>query len=202
MRRRLIGLMRRPRRALPVVAALLLTALLAMATGDTALAQAPPAIGLVNAGRDLVERQEDGGFIARPVFGRSVAVLFYGIRDATTGDWLTGIYRVAGGETALGRGWEYAFEYPALDEQPPLDPEKSFLLVMLAAEHAGDPLQTHHAVVPVHQPDNIWDRMLAALDPERWVRAAASWAVQGVHGTLCGVVERATGTDVANCAGV
>ena len=190
------------RRPIPLASALLLAALLAIPSSGIVQAQSPPAIGLVNAGRDVVERQEDGGFIARPVFGRAMAVLFYGVRDATTGDWLTGIYRVAGGETALGRGWEYAFEYPALDEQPDLDPEKPFLLVMLAAENAGDPLQTHHAVVPVHQPDNIWDRMLAALDPERWVRAAASWAVQGVHGTLCGVVERATGTDVANCAGM
>ena len=181
--------------------AVLLAAAAALLPALPAAAQEPPAVRLVNAGRDVVERMDDGGFIARPVFSRQVEVLHYGVRDATSGTWLTGIYRVAGGETALSHGWEYAFEYPALDEQPDLDAEEPFLLVMLTAETAGDAYTTHHAVIPVHQPDNIWDRVLAALDPERWARAAAGWVIQGAHGTLCGVIERATATEIANCAG-
>ena len=41
--------------------------------------------------------------------------------------------------------------------------------------------------------------MLGALDPDRWARAAAWWVIQGVHGTLCGVVEKLSGADAANC---
>ena len=192
----------RTHRVLPLMAALVLTVLMALATGDTARAQAPPGAVLVNAGGDVVERRDDGGFVARPVFDSPVAVLHYGLRDADTGTWLTGVYRVIDGDRALAHGWEYSFAYPDLAEHPALDPEEAYLLVMLTAETLGDALQTHYAVVPVHQPDNLWDRVLAALNPERWARAVAAWVIQGVHGTLCGAVERAVGGDVQNCAGV
>ena len=187
------------RRVLPLAAAFILAAT-ALLPVTTVRAQ-PADIGFVNVGRDVVERREEGGFVARPVFDRPIAVLFYGLRDADTGDWLTGIYRVVGGEQPLAHGWEYTFEYPDLPEHPELDPNDASLLVLLAAAAVGDPYQTFHAVVPVYQPDNIWDRMLAALDPERWARAAATWAIQGVHGTLCGVLERALGATAANCGG-
>ena len=187
------------RRILSLAAALIIAA--AALLPATAINAQSPDLSLVNAGRDVVERRDDGGFIARPVFGDPVAVLFYGLRDADTGQWLTGIFRVVGGEQHLAHGWEYTFEYPDLPEHPTLDPDDASLLVMLAAEAVGDPYQTFHAVVPVYQPDNIWDRMLAALDPERWARAAAGWAIQGVHGTLCGVLERAVGADAQNCRG-
>ena len=165
-------------------------------------AQTPPGTVLVNSRGDLVERRDDGGFIARPVFDSPLAVLHYGLRDADTGTWLTGVYRVIDGDRALAHGWEYSFAYPDLAEHPSLDPEEAYLLVMLTAETLGDALQTHYAVVPVHQPDNLWDRVLAALNPERWARAVAAWIIQGVHGTLCGTVERAVGGDVQNCTGV
>ena len=190
-------------RVLPLIAALVLTVLMALTTGDTALAQTPPGTGVrfVNAGRDVVERRDDGSFIARPVFNRQVAVLHYGLRDADTGAWLTGVYLVSGGERQLAHGWEYSFEYPNLAVQSALDPEEAYLLVLLAGVAPGSPFATHHAVVPIFQPDNIWDRMLAALDPERWARAAAAWVIQGVHGSLCGVVERAVGGETRNCEG-
>ena len=182
----------------PVAAFIVAAAALLPATAVHAQA---PEVSFVNAGRDVVERREEGGFVARPVFDRPIAVLFYGLRDADSGDWLTGIYRVLGGEQHLAHGWEYTFEYPDLPEHPDLDPGDASLLVMQGAEAVGDPYQTFHAVVPVYQPDNIWDRMLAALDPERWARAVAAWAIQGVHGTLCGVLERAVGADAENCRG-
>ena len=54
-------------RLVPLAAALLVAALLAMTTGDTALAQGPPdEPTLVNAGEKFIERKKDGSFIARP----------------------------------------------------------------------------------------------------------------------------------------
>ena len=122
--------------------AVLLVALAAGGDGGTALAQSPPPdtgdITLVNYDRQMVERKKDGDFVARPVFSRRTGVLFYSIRHPDTGEWITSTYRVQGGEKQLSEGWEYTFEYPApvsstgqaLDEQPDLDPEQAFLLVL------------------------------------------------------------------------
>ena len=56
-----------------------------------------------------------------------------------------------------------------------------------------------YAVIPFHEPGRIWDKILSALNPGRWARAFAGWVIEGVHGTLCGVVERASGEDADNC---
>ena len=40
-----------------------------------------------------------------------------------------------------------------------------------------------------------------AQAPPRWAKAFAGWVIEGVHGTLCGVVERASGEDADNCRG-
>ena len=194
--RRTLG---RAKRLIPLAAALLLAALVAIPASNVALAQAPPdQIVLVNADRDFVERKKKGEFVARPVFDREIASLFYAVRDADTGDWISAMYRVRGGEKKRSDGWEYSFEYPALDEQPELDPDRAYLLVMLAeAEDGGR--GDFYAVVPVHEPGRIWDKILSALNPARWARAFAGWVIEGVHGTLCGVVERASGEDADNC---
>ena len=71
---------------------------------------------------------------------------------------------------------------------------------MLAGNPGGTP-GTFYAVIPIHQPGRIWDKILSALDPGRWARAFARWVIEGVHGTLCGVVERASGEDADNCRG-
>jgi len=188
------------RRLFPLAAALLLAALVAVPSGGTALAQTPPAdeLTLVNAGRDFVERKKGGEFVARPLFDREIADLFYAVRDADTGDWISAMYRVRGGEKRRGDGWEYSWEYPALSEQPELDKDRAYLLVMLATAEDGKRGE-FYAVVPVYEPGRIWDKVLAALNPARWARAFAGWVIEGVHGTLCGVVERASGTDAANC---
>ena len=194
------------RRLLPLSAALLLAALLAIPASNIAQAQAPPGneLTLVNADRDFVERKKGGEFVARPIFDREIADLFYAVRDADTGDWISAMYRVKGGEKKRSDGWEYSWEYsweyPDLDEHPDLDPDRAYLLVMLAVAEDGR-RGDFYAVIPFHEPGRIWDKILSALDPGRWAKAFAGWVIEGVHGTLCGVVERASGEDVANCRG-
>ena len=187
------------KRFIPPASALLLAALLAVPSSGIVRAQAPPGeLTLVNAGREFVERKEGGEFVARPVFDRKIAVLHYAVRDADTGDWVSAVYRVNRGEKERSDGWEYSWEYPALDEQPDLDPDRAYLLVMMTV--TGDnQTQAFHAVIPIHEPGKIWDKVLAALNPARWARAFAGWVIEGVHGTLCGVVERASGEDADNC---
>ena len=158
----------------------------------------PDELTLVNADRDFVERKGGGEFVARPVFDRQIESLFYAVRDADTGDWISAMYRVRGGEKERSDGWEYSWEYPDLDEHPELDRDRAYLLVMLAESvdnHRGD----FYAVIPFHEPGRIWDKILSALNPGRWARAFAGWVIEGVHGTLCGVVERASGEDADNC---
>ena len=192
--------LRSVRRLIPLASALLLAALVAIPSSGIALAQTPPGdeITLVNADRDFVERKGGGEFVARPVFDRKIVVLHYAVRDADTGDWISAVYRVSGGEKERSDGWEYSWEYPDLDEQPDLDRDRAYLLVMLVQDEGGK-RGDFYAVVPIHQPGRIWDKVLAALNPGRWARAFAGWMVEGVHGTLCGVVERASGEDADNC---
>ncbi len=193
------------RRLILLAASLLLAALSAVPVSGAALAQSPDTytddITLVNRDRQMVERKKDGEFIARPVFSRRVGVLYYAIRHPDTGEWITETYRVQGGEKKLSEGWEYTFEYPALDEQPELDPEQAYLLALAVPRQGGGERHVFHALVPVHQPKGLWDKVLGALDPDRWARAAARWLIQGAHGTLCGVVEGVAGTELAECGG-
>ena len=179
----------RPVRRLALMAAvLLLSALVAIPASGVALAQSPPPdsddVTLVNRDRQMVERKKEGDFVARPILSRQTGVLYYAIRHPDTGDWLTSTYRIRGGEKQLSEGWEYTFEYPALDEQPELHPEQAYLLVLAVPRTGGGDHHVFHALIPVHQPKGLWDRVLGALDPDRWARAAAKWVIQGVHGTL------------------
>ena len=191
------------RRLIPLAVALLLTALVAIPASGVALAQSTPPdsdnITLVNRDRQMVERKKEGEFVARPVFSRRTGVLYYSIRHPDTGARITNTYRVQGGGKQLSEGWEYTFEYPALDEQPELHPEQGYLLVLAVPRIGGGDHHVFHALVPVHQPKGLWDRVLGALDPDRWARAAARWVIQGVHGTLCGVVEGITQTEITEC---
>ena len=188
------------RRILSLVFALSLAALVAVPSSGIVRAQTTPGdeITLVNADRDFVERKKGGEFVARPVFDRKIVDLFYAVRDADTGDWISAMYRVKGGEKKRSDGWEYSWEYPDLDDHPDLDPDRAYLLVMLAEAEDGK-RGDFYAVIPIHQPGRIWDKILSALSPARWARALAGWVIEGVHGTLCGVVERASGEDADNC---
>lgn len=204
MFRRLVPRSPRVRRLTLFTTALLLSAIVAIPASGLVLAQSPPPaddISLVNRDRQLVERKKDGDFVARPVFSRQVSVLYYAIRHPDTGDWLTETYRVRGGEQRLAEGWEYTFEYPYLDDHPDLHPEQAFLLMLAVPKTGGGDRHVFYALIPVHQPKGLWDRVLGALDPDRWARAAARWVVQGVHGTLCGVFEGVFQTEIANCRG-
>ena len=192
--------LRSARRLIPLISALLLVALVAVPTSGIALAQTPPGdeLTLLNYDREFVERKKKGEFVARPVFDREIADLFYAVRDADTGAWISAMYRVRGGEKRRGDGWEYSWEYPDLDEHPELDRDRAYLLVMLATAEDGN-RGDFYAVVPIYEPTRIWDKVLSALNPARWARAFAGWVIEGVHGTLCGVVERASGEDADNC---
>ena len=194
--------LRSVKRLIPLASALLLAALVAIPASNLALAQSPPRDGivLVNEDRDFVERKKKGEFVARPVFDRKIVNLFYAVRDADTGDWISAMYRVKGGEKKRSDGWEYSWEYPDLDEHPDLDKDRAYLLVMLAEAEDGK-RGDFYAVVPIHQPGRIWDKILSALDPGRWAKAFARWVIEGAHGTLCGVIERASGEDADNCGG-
>ena len=183
-----------------LLASILLAALLALMAFGVAQAQ-DPGISLVNETANVVERRKDGGFIARPVFDRRLAFLAYAVRDPDSGDWLTGVTQVRGGENKLSDGWEYTWEYPAYNDQPLLDPERVYVLFMMGAETSPGEPEQFHVVVPVHQPTGLWDRVIGSFDPSRWARAFARWIIEGVHGGLCGVVERATGDDAENCRG-
>ena len=193
------------RRLIPLAVALLLSALVAIPASGAALAQSPPPdtgdLTLVNRDRQMVERKKEGDFVARPIFSRPTGLLYYSIRHPDTGEWMTNTYLVQGGEKQLSEGWEYTFEYPALDEQPELHPEQPFLLVLAVPRIGGGDHHVFHALIPVHQPNGLWDRVLGALDPDRWARVAAKWVIQGVHGTLCGVVEKIAQTEVPECEG-
>ena len=192
----------RTRRLRTLAAALLLGLLLAVPSSGTALAQEePPAapVVLVNADDDFIERKKDGRFIARPIFDQELPALYYGVRDGDTGQWLTSMFRVRGDAKERDDGWEYSFDYPFEDGQAELDPERPYLLVILARSWAEATPQPFYAVIPPHQPGGLWNRVLGALDPERWGKAVARWAIEGAHGTLCGVVERASGGDAEAC---
>ena len=150
--------LRSARRLIPLASALLLAALLAIPASNIALAQSPPdELTLVNADRDFVERKGGGEFVARPVFDRQIESLFYAVRDADTGDWISAMYRVRGGEKERSDGWEYSWEYPDLDEHPELDRDRAYLLVMLA-ESVDGLRGDFYAVIPFHEPGRIWDK--------------------------------------------
>lgn len=182
---------------------LVLTAVaLGLSLWQQARAQPPPAgteLEWVNQEEDWIERKKHGQFRARPIFNRQLATLYYGLRDSDTGEWLTAMYRVSGGEKERDEGWEYEFDYPALDEHEALDPDKTYLIVILAAVPRQATPTTFYAVVPMHQPGGLLGSLLRALDPDGWAKAAARWVIEGVHGTLCGVLTELTGEEPAGC---
>ena len=196
----------RAQRLILIAGVLLLAGLLAIPASSIALAasqpQTPPPtdeLTLLNQGENLIERKKKGNLIARPLFDRQVDVLYHAVRHPDTGEWLIPMIRVIGGEKKRKEGWEYSFEYPDSDDHPDLDPELPYMLVILAGNEGEGDLSTFYAVIPVHQPGGLWDKVLGALSPARWARAAARWLIEGAHGTLCGVVEKVSGEDIPNC---
>ncbi len=184
------------------LAAALLSVAAGLAAWQMAQGQTPPAgtaLEWVNEDEDWIERKEHGEFRARPLFSQRLSALYYGVRDSDTGEWLTAMHRVSGGERERDEGWEYEFDYPALDAHEPLDPDRTYLLVMLAATASQPAPETFYAVVPLHQPGGLLGSLLRALDPDGWAKAAARWLVEGVHGALCSVLSELTGDEPAGC---
>ena len=83
------------------------------------------------------------------------------------------MYRIIGGVKRLSDGWEHSWEYSAFEQHPDLDPERPYLLVMLAVNPSAGESAVFYAVIPVHQPGGLWDRVLGALEPSRWAKAFA-----------------------------
>lgn len=197
----------RTRRLILLAGTLLLAALLAIPASGLAQAAPEPQQGpltggeliLVNYGEEIIKRHKKGHFEAKPIFSRQVDVLYFALRHPDHGEWLTPMLRVIGGEKEKDEGWEYSIEFPKEDDQFQPHPEEAYVLVLLAGNEADGDLTTFHAVVPVHEPNGLWDRVLRALDPTRWARAVAGWFIEGTHGTMCGVVEKITGDPIPNC---
>ena len=140
--------------------------------------------------------------MARPIFSRQVSALYYSIRHPDTGEWVTGTYRVQGGEKKLSEGWEYTFEYPALDEQPDLDPEQAFLLILGVPRIGGGERHVFHAPDPRPPAQGVVGQGAGRAETgPLGAGPAAGWLVQGAHGTLCGVVQGLTGAGIAECDG-
>ena len=100
MRQRIERTRRRAKRLAAAVLALAAIAF-ALAAWQIADAQQPPSgvqLEWVNEDEDWIERKKHGEFRARPIFSARLTTLYYGIRDADTGEWLTSMYRVSGGE--------------------------------------------------------------------------------------------------------
>ena len=176
---------------------------MAIPASGVALAQSPPPdsdpVTLVNRDRQMVERKKEGEFVARPVFSRQTDVLYYSIRHPDTGAWITNTYRVQGGGSSSPRGWSTPSSTPPWTSSPSSTPSRRSCWCWPCPAGAAATTTSSTPLVPVHQPKGLWDKVLGALDPDRWARAAAKWVIQGVHGTLCGVVEGVTQTEIAEC---
>ena len=87
-----------------------------------------------------------------------MAFLVYAVGDPDSGEWLTGVTQVHGGEKGLSHGWKQSWEYLGHDDQPDLDPKCVCVLFMMAAETIpGDPIR-FHIVIPAHELTGLWER--------------------------------------------
>ena len=152
---------------------------------------------LVNQDERFIQRHDHGGFTARPVLSAEAAAVAYGVKDPIDGTWLTAFYFVEDGPRKVNRGWEYTFDYPSDDSQPELDPERAYILGILA--WLDDESYLFEAIIPMHESTGPWDRVLNALNPARWARAAAGWTIEGTHGLMCSVLGRIAGGDLEDC---
>ena len=188
-----------PRRR-SLITALALGALLLVVGGSPVVPHAfaqESGLTLVNQDERFIQRHDHGGFTARPVLSAEAAAVAYGVKDPIDGTWLTAFYFVEDGPRRVNRGWEYTFDYPSDDSQPQLDPERAYILGVLA--WLDDESYLFEAIIPMHESTGPWDRVLNALNPARWARAAAGWTIEGTHGLMCSVLGRIAGGDLEDC---
>ena len=188
-----------PRRR-SLITALALGALLLVVGGSPVVPHAfaqESGLTLVNGDERFIQRHDHGGFTARPVLSAEAAAVAYGVKDPIDGTWLTAFYFVEDGPRRVNRGWEYTFDYPSDDSQPQLDPERAYILGILA--WLDDESYLFEAIIPMHESTGPWDRVLNALNPARWARAAAGWTIEGTHGLMCSVLGRIAGGDLEDC---
>ena len=188
-----------PRRR-SLITALALGALLLVVGGSPVVPHAfaqESGLTLVNQDERFIQRHDHGGFTARPVLSAEAAAVAYGVKDPIDGTWLTAFYFVEDGPRKVNRGWEYTFDYPSDDSQPELDPERAYILGILA--WLDDESYLFEAIIPMHESTGPWDRVLNALNPARWARAAAGWTIEGIHGLMCSVLGRIAGGDLEDC---
>ena len=191
--------MRKPRRR-SLITALALGALLLVVGGSPVVPHAfaqESGLTLVNQDERFIQRHDHGGFTARPVLSAEAAAVAYGVKDPIDGTWLTAFYFVEDGPRRVNRGWEYTFDYPSDDSQPELDPERAYILGILA--WLDDESYLFEAIIPMHESTGLWDGVINALNPARWARAAAGWTIEGTHGLMCSVLGRIAGGDLEDC---
>ena len=188
-----------PRRR-SLITALALGALLLVVGGSPVVPHAfaqESGLTLVNQDERFIQRHDHGGFTIRPVLSAEADAVAYGVKDPIDGAWLTAFYFVEDGPRKVNRGWEYTFDYPSDDSQPELDPERAYILGVLA--WLDDESYLFEAIIPMHESTGPWDRVLNALNPARWARAAAGWTIEGIHGLMCSVLGRIAGGDLEDC---
>ena len=152
---------------------------------------------LVNEDEEFIKRHDDGRFEAKPIFSVEPEWLAYAIKDPVEGGWLTHFYFTKDDPDEKDRGWEYDIDYPEYDEQLKLEPDEAYTLGLYILYDEEKYL--YEVTIPIYEGSGLWDKVLNALNPARWARAIASWMVEGVHGILCSVLSKITGSDPANC---
>ena len=179
---------------------LLLAVLVATPASNLALAaplQQSGGFTLVNEDEEFIKRHDDGDFEAKPIFSANPTWAGYGVKDPVTGEWLTALYFIQDDPKEKDEGWEYDIDYPEYDEQPELEPDRAYTLVLYVFHEYE--LHDFEVIIPAHEGSGLWDRVLNALNPSRWAKAFAGWVVEGIHGILCSVLSKITGSDPANC---
>ena len=169
---------------------------------------------LINEHREFVERRDDGGFVARPVFSTDlhpVMNLSYVIQSLD-GEFLPedkacSLPITDADTVGLNTGgWQVQFEYPdpRCSWQIELDKDLPYVLQLVIREVANqDEGKAFRALIPVYQPNGLWDKVLRAANPLTWLRAVAGWILDGAHGVLCKVLENITSSGASpgtNCA--
>ena len=188
-----------PRRR-SLITALALGALLLVVGGSPVVPHAfaqESGLTLVNQDESFIQRHDHGGFTARPVLSAEADAVAYGVKDPIDGAWLTAFYFVEDKPRKVNRGWEYTFDYPPDDSQPELDPERAYILGILA--WLDDESYLFEAIIPMHESTGLWDGVINALNPARWARAGAGWVIEGIHGLMCSVLGRIAGGDLEDC---